>query len=305
MDQKTKSDSLTMPVTAEPIDWQSYYQMMKPTISMLVVVTVVPALFMAQEGLPSFAVAMASLFGTFLASGSAAVFNHLVDSDIDQYMKRTRSRPIPSGKVSTAKAATFGTVCGIASFAILWIWATPLAAWLSLAANFFYVVIYTMYLKRRTVQNIVLGGAAGCVGPLIGWAAVTGDLAWPAWALFMIIFLWTPPHFWSLAIKYKDDYARAKIPMLPTIKGLEVTRRQIFLYTLTLVPTVLSLWAFGAAGWVYGVLSLILTLYFVWLAFVLLRTKENQRAMPLFYYSCFYLFGVFGALTIDQLMAVL
>ncbi len=305
MDQKSKSDSLVMPMTAEPIDWQSYYQMMKPTISMLVVVTVVPALFMAERGLPSLAVALSSLIGTFLASGSAAVFNHLVDSDIDQYMKRTRGRPIPSGRVSTAKAATFGTLCGLVSFAVLYIWSTPLAAWLSLAANAFYVVVYTMYLKRRTVQNIVIGGAAGCVGPLIGWAAVTGSLAWPAWVLFLIIFLWTPPHFWSLAIKYKDDYARANIPMLPTVKGLEVTRRQIFLYTLTLVPTVLSLWVFGAAGWIYGSLSLILTLYFVWLAFVLLRTKENQRAMPLFYYSCFYLFGVFGALTIDQLMAFL
>jgi protoheme IX farnesyltransferase len=305
MDPKSKAAAMTMPMgTAAQVDWQSYYQMMKPTISMLVVVTVVPALFMAQQDLPTLTIALASLIGTYLASGSAAIFNHHVDSDVDAHMKRTRSRPIPAGKVSGAKAATFAVVLGVLSFAILYRWASPLAAWIAVAANAFYVLVYTMYLKRRTVQNIVIGGAAGSVGPLIGWAAVTGELAWPAWVLFAIIFLWTPPHFWALAIKYKDDYARAKIPMLPTVKGLEVTRRQIFAYTLTLVPAVLSLSLYGAAGWFYGVVSVILTLYFVWLAYKLLRSRENQRAMPLFYYSCFYLFGVFGALTIDQLLHI-
>jgi protoheme IX farnesyltransferase len=296
---------MTMPLgTATQVDWQSYYQMMKPTISMLVVVTVVPALFMAQQDLPSLTIALASLIGTYLASGSAAIFNHLVDSDVDAHMKRTRTRPIPAGKVSSGKAAAFGVLLGVLSFFILYRWTSPLAAWIAVAANVFYVVIYTMYLKRRTVQNIVIGGAAGSVGPLIGWAAVTGELAWPAWVLFAIIFLWTPPHFWALAIKYKDDYARANIPMLPTVKGLEVTRRQIFGYTLTLVPAVLSLSFYGAAGWLYGVVSGILTLYFVWLAYKLLQSRENQRAMPLFYYSCFYLFGVFGALTLDQLLHI-
>ncbi|MCX6128861.1 MAG: heme o synthase [Proteobacteria bacterium] len=305
MEHKSKGDFLALPPLATmSFDWQSYYQMMKPTISMLVVVTVIPALFMAQKGLPSLALVFSSLLGTFMASGSAAVFNHLVDSDLDAYMKRTKSRPIPSGKVSTSRAALFGASMGLMSFAILYIWASPLAAWLAVSANIFYVLGYTMFLKRRTVQNIVIGGAAGCVGPLIGWSAVTGRLDWPAWVLFAIIFLWTPPHFWSLAIKYKDDYARANIPMLPTIKGYEITRRQIFLYTLTLLPAVLLLPVFGAASWIFGLSALAMTLYFVWLAFSLYRSKENHRAMPLFYYSCFYLFGVFGALTIDQLLTL-
>lgn len=307
MDHKPKAgNSLTLSLSAPaPIDWQSYYQMMKPTISMLVVVTVVPTLFMAQAQLPSLSVALAALIGTYLASGSAAIFNHLVDSDIDGHMKRTKSRPIPSGKVSGTRAAAFGAVLGILSFMILFHWTTPLAAWIALAANFFYVVVYTMYLKRRTVQNIVIGGAAGAVGPLIGWAAINGRIEWPAWVLFGVIFLWTPPHFWALAIKYKDDYAKAKIPMLPAVRGVPVTRKQIFLYTLTLVPTVFSLTYFGAAGWFYGSVATALTIYFVWLAFRLFQTAENQRAMPLFYYSCFYLFGIFGALTIDRLLVIL
>ncbi len=305
-----KSTVQTFPIHAASdeaplVDWRSYFQMTKPTISLLVVVTVIPALFMTQEAFPSLSVSFIALLGTFLASGSAAIFNHLVDQDIDQHMKRTRARPIPSGRVSSIKAGLLAVAMGIASFALLYQYASPLAAWLGVAANFFYVVIYTMYLKRRTVQNIVLGGAAGCVGPLIGWAATTGTLEWPAWVLFGIIFLWTPPHFWSLAIKYKDDYARANIPMLPTVKGLEVTRQQIFYYTLALIPTVFSLWAFGAAGVIYGVLAGALTLYFVWLAYKLYKTKENQRAMPLFFYSCFYLFGVFGALTLDRIVTLM
>ncbi len=290
---------------AVPLDWRSYFQMTKPTISLLVVVTVIPALFLTQRELPSLQLALVALLGTFLASGSAAIFNHLVDSDIDQHMKRTRTRPIPAGRISTGKAGLFAVTMGLASFALLYKFATPLAAWLGVAANFLYVVVYTMYLKRRTVQNIVIGGAAGCVGPLIGWAAVKGTLEWPAWVLFGIIFLWTPPHFWSLAIKYKDDYARANIPMLPTVKGLEVTRKQIFFYSTLLIPCVLSLSVFGVAGWIYGVIAGALTFYFVWLAYKLYATKENQRAMPLFYYSCFYLFGVFGALTIDRLVFLL
>ena len=291
--------------SSDRIDWRSYYQMTKPTISMLVVVTCVPTLFMAGPSVPSLGLVLATLIGTFLASGSASIFNHLVDSDIDQMMKRTRLRPIPAGKVSGKKAATFATVLGVTSFVLLYTCATPLAAWISLAANAFYVLFYTMFLKRRTVQNIVIGGAAGAVGPMIGWAAVTGTIGWPAWVLFGIIFLWTPPHFWALAIKYKDDYAKVGVPMLPAVKGVEVTRLQILLYTLTLVPAVASLFWFGAAGWTYFSISMLLTLYFVWLAFKLYSTRENQRAMPLFYYSCFYLFGVFGALTLDKLLVLL
>ncbi|RYZ57843.1 MAG: protoheme IX farnesyltransferase [Proteobacteria bacterium] len=305
-----KSTAQSFPLAAEaasstPVDWRSYFSMTKPTISLMVVVTVIPALFLTQNELPSLKLSLVALIGTFLASGSSAIFNHLADSDIDQHMKRTRTRPIPAGKISSTRAATLAIAMAIASFALLYTMATPLAAWLGVIGNILYAVVYTMYLKRRTVQNIVLGGAAGCFGPLIGWAAMTGTIEWPAWVLFGIIFLWTPPHFWSLAIKYKDDYARANIPMLPTVKGLEVTRQQILFYSVLLIPCVLSLSVFGIAGWIYGIIAGALTLYFVWLAFRLYTTRENQRAMPLFFYSCFYLFGVFGALTLDRLVYLL
>ena len=278
------------------------YQMMKPTISLLVVVTVIPTLIMANGSMPSLNLVLVTLLGTYLASGSAGIFNHLADSDIDGYMQRTRSRPLPTGKVSQPLALFVAVSLGAVSFAMLYLGATPLAAWVALAANGFYVLVYTMYLKRRTVQNIVIGGAAGAVGPLIGWAAVTNTLSLPSWYLFAIIFLWTPPHFWALAIKYKDDYAKANIPMMPSVRGVQVTKRQIFLYTLSLLPPVVALYWGGDAGWIYLSLSGALTLYFIWLALVLLRSSDEKKAMPLFYYSCFYLFGIFGALTLDRIL---
>ncbi|SME89442.1 heme o synthase [Pseudobacteriovorax antillogorgiicola] len=278
------------------------YQMMKPTISLLVVVTVVPTLIMANGSMPSLQLTLVTLLGTYLASGSAGIFNHLADSDIDGHMNRTRSRPLPTGKVSQRLAFFVATFLGIISFVMLYRWATPLAAWVALAANGFYVLVYTMYLKRRTVQNIVIGGAAGAVGPLIGWAAVQNTLAMPAWYLFAVIFLWTPPHFWALAIKYRDDYAKAKIPMMPSVRGVPETKKQIFYYTLSLLPPIFLLFWGGDAGWVYLSLSALLTGYFIWLAYKLLRSTGEAKAMPLFYYSCFYLFGIFGALTLDRVL---
>ena len=298
----TEADRLKPAAVPEVYLWKFYWHMMKPTISFLVVVTVVPSLIMASEGLPSLGLFIATLGGTFLASGSAGMFNHLVDSDIDSHMARTQSRPIPAGHVSRPLAFTVATSLGLLSFWILWSFAHPVAALVALAANFFYVVIYTMILKRRTVQNIVIGGAAGAVGPLIGSAAVSGVMDWTAWALFAVIFLWTPPHFWALAIKYRDDYRLAGIPMLPSVKGVPATSRQIFLYTLTLLPPVMSLSFGGEAGWLYGMVALLMTAYFIWLAWQLLRTKDESKAMPLFLYSCLYLFGIFGALTIDRLL---
>lgn len=283
--------------------WRNYFQMTKPTISLLVVVTVVPTLFMAagDEGL-SMATLLFALVGTYMASSSAGMFNHLVDSDIDSHMNRTKKRPLPSGSVARTSAAWLASGLAVLSFGLLYFGASPLAAWTALAANAFYVVVYTMYLKPRTVQNIVIGGAAGSVGPLIGWAAVTNQFAWPAWALFLIIFLWTPPHFWALAIKYKDDYARAKVPMLPSVKGVAVTRQQILLYSLSLLPAVVSLPLGGQAGWVYSMISVPATLYFIYLAFRLWKSENEKLAMPLFIYSCFYLFFIFGALTIDHMV---
>jgi protoheme IX farnesyltransferase len=289
-------------VRSQSASWMDYFQLTKPTISLLVVVTVIPGLLLASESIPSMRTILAALMGTWLASSSAAVFNHFVDSNIDQQMARTKRRPVASGRVQTSTALVFGTVLGLLSIAVLAWFTTIEAAVIAVAANVFYVVVYTMYLKPRTVQNIVIGGAAGAVGPLIGWAAVDGSLGWPAWVLFAVIFMWTPPHFWALAIKYKDDYRAAGIPMMPVVRGDDVTRRQMFWYSLSLVPLVASLYWFGAAGWIYLLVSMSLTLVFVWLAWKLWRTKDNRHAMPLFHYSCLYLFGVFGALMADLLL---
>lgn len=293
--------------------WRDYFQLTKPTISMLVVVTAVPAMLMpVMRGTnttgATLPVAMAALLGTWLASASASVFNHLLDHDVDMNMGRTRGRPLPSGRISNWKAFWFAAALGLFSWLILDFLASPVSAWTAVAANAFYVLVYTAFLKRRTVQNIVIGGAAGAVGPLIGWAACTNDIgfvsAWPAWALFAIIFLWTPPHFWALAIKYKSDYAAANIPMMPVVRGEAVTRWQMLLYTIALVPAVASLYWYGAAGMVYLIPSMLLTLLFVRYAWRLWRTGDSALVMPLFHYSCFYLFGIFGSLTVDRLLSL-
>lgn len=286
--------------------WRDYFNLTKPTITLLVVVTVLPGILLASSHpLPKMTLVVCCLLGTWLASSSAAVFNHLVDADIDRHMIRTKRRPVASGRVNNLNAMVFGTALGLSSFLVLSLGASLMAALIAVAANAFYVLFYTMYLKRRTVQNIVIGGAAGAVGPLIGWTAVNPSLGWQAVALFFIIFLWTPPHFWALAIKYKDDYAAAGVPMMPVVRGDQETRRQIFLYTLSLVPVVASLTIFGQAGWIYLTAAMAFTLYFAWMAWKLLKTADNRLAMPLFHYSCLYLFGVFGALVFDRLVSLL
>lgn len=278
--------------------------MTKPSISLLVVFTVLPTLFMAQSetGNLNYLVAFISLFGTYLASSSSGIFNHLIDWQIDAAMARTKKRPIPSGRVNRLVAFFLAVVLGVSSYLMLYAYTTPLAANIALFANFFYVVIYTLILKPRTPQNIVIGGAAGSVGPLIGWAAVTGTIEWPAWVLFMVIFLWTPPHFWALAIKYKDDYKKANIPMLPSVKGVKTTKNQIFIYTALLIPTVAALLYEQRASYIYGVISLGMTFYFAYLAFKLLNQDSEKKAMGVFYYSLLYIFGVFGSLTIDRVI---
>jgi protoheme IX farnesyltransferase len=247
-------------------------------------------------------VSLAALLGTALASASAAVFNQILEVQIDTDMERTQGRSIPSGKVGVVQACSFGIALGVAALTILYFRATPLAALIAFCGQAFYIFIYTLLLKRRTTQNIVIGGAAGAVGPLIGWAAITGDLSWQAWMLFLIITLWTPPHFWALALKYSADYARAGIPMYPVVYGGHKTRRAIFLYSATLLPPILFLYAFNAAGLIYLAISLPLTHKIVFDALQLYRSQNNSSAMRLFHYSCLYTFGVFGALTFDRLM---
>lgn len=280
------------------------FALTKPTITLLVVVTAVPTLLIAPAAahVSSFLwIGLLALLGTGLASASASVFNHLIDRDIDEIMVRTRKRPVASGHVSVPVAFTWGAFLGALSLIVLYA-AHPLAAIVGFLANAFYVLIYTLILKRSTDQNIVIGGAAGAVGPLIGWAAMSGTLGWEAWMLFALIFLWTPPHFWALAIKYQDDYKQAGIPMRPVTAGNQTTRREIFLYTLPLLPCCLALSLFGKSSWFFGLVATYATWLFIKKAWILYRTADNKLAMPVFHYSCIYLFIIFGALTIDALI---
>jgi protoheme IX farnesyltransferase len=235
-------------------------------------------------------------------SASAAVFNQVIERETDQKMRRTSGRSLPSGRIPGIAAVGYGVLLGILGFASLWNKAHPLAAWISLAGHLFYVVIYTKVLKKRSVQNIVIGGAAGSVGPLIGWAAASGELTVAPWIMFLIIFLWTPPHFWALALKYKSDYAQAGIPMYPVVYGDARTRKVIFLYSVTLIPAILALYFQGACGELYLAIASILTGKFVADAYLLWRDGHNQRAMPLFHYSCVYTLGIFAAMAFDGLI---
>ncbi|MBC61270.1 MAG: protoheme IX farnesyltransferase [Zetaproteobacteria bacterium] len=272
----------------------------KPTITLLVVVTTLPSLLLASKQMPSLFMITMTLLGTALASGSAAVFNQLIESKIDCEMERTKKRSLPSGRLSNYQAAIFAVIMGLAAFLILYFLAKPLAAFIAFAGHVYYVFFYTMFLKKKTPQNIVIGGAAGAVGPLIGWAAVTGTLDWPAWILFLMIVLWTPPHFWALALKYKEDYAKVGIPMYPVIYGDKKTHKQMFLYTLSLVPTIVVLYIGGVVGVSYLFCAGAFTIKFIWDAYKLLLTGDNKLAMPLFHYSCTYAFILFLGLVFDK-----
>ena len=279
-----------------------FLAMSKPTVSLLVVVTLIPAMVMASEVGPSPLVVVAAVLGTFFASASAGIFNHVVEMESDKLMHRTRQRPLPIGRVTRLTAALAATILGLLSFVVLFFGAHPLAAWIALLANAFYVCVYTIFLKKRTVQNIVIGGAAGAVGPLIGWAAVSGTLSVDAWLQFFLIFMWTPPHFWALALKYKDDYARANIPMLPVVYGDQVTRKQIAVYAVLMVPVVIAIMWISQSSLPAWILNLGLTLSFAWMSLRLFLSGENKLAMPVFHLSCFYLFVIFSVLTVDQIL---
>ena len=280
----------------------AYYRLTKPEIIFLLLVTTVPAMFLAGRGVPSPWLILATLVGGALAAGSANAMNQYLDRDIDQVMKRTRRRPLPSSAVTPEQALRFGFVLGAVSFFFLAITVNVLAAELALSAIAFYVFVYTMWLKRSTTQNIVIGGAAGAVPALVGWAAVTGSLAAPAWVLFAIIFVWTPPHFWALALRYQGDYAAAGVPMLPVVKGEDETRRQIFLYSLVLFGTSLVLVPVAHMGFVYLATAVGLGGAFVYRALRLWNTGDPARSWGLFKFSIWYLAALFGAVAVDALL---
>ena len=280
----------------------AYLELTKPRISMLVGITALPALLLAAQGMPPARVFWGALIGTLLAAGSAASFNMYFDRDIDGRMERTRRRPLPSGRLAPASALGLGFVLAALSWATLAGFTNLLAASIGLVSIFYYAVVYTVWLKRRTPQNIVIGGAAGASAPLIAWAAVAGHVSVPAVLLAGIVFLWTPPHFWALALCRRDDYARAGIPMLPVTHGEPETRRQILLYTLVLVPVTLALVPLGVAGWIYGVPAAVLGAVFIGGAWRLAAAPGEARAMRLFGFSIVYLFALYALLTIDAIV---
>jgi heme o synthase len=281
----------------------AYVALTKPRIIVLLLITTVPAMILAASGLPSAWLVLATLAGGTLAAGSANAINMYLDRDIDQVMRRTRSRPLPGHRIEPQHALRFGFTLGAVAFAFLASFVNGLAATLALSAIAFYVFVYTMWLKRTTDQNIVIGGAAGAVPVLVGWAAVTGGLAWPAWVLFAVVFVWTPPHFWALAMRVRDDYAAAGVPMMPVVRGEVETRRQILLYALVLFCVTLLLVPVAHMGPVYAGTAVVLGGVFVYRALVLWRSGSNDDAWRLFKYSVLYLAALFGAVAVDALIA--
>ncbi|MGH8874019.1 MAG: heme o synthase [Acidimicrobiia bacterium] len=275
----------------------AYFALTKPRIIELLLITTVPAMVVAAGGWPGTWLVVATLVGGSLSAGGANALNSYLDRDIDRVMRRTARRPLPTARVEPARAALFGWVLGAAGFAWLWLAVNLLAAAISTAALLFYVLVYTIGLKRATVENIVIGGAAGAAPPLVGWAAVTGELSLAAWIMFAIVFYWTPPHFWALALRYRDDYARAGVPMLPVVAGVEVTTRRILVYSGALV--LVSLLMVPAAGlrWVYLAAAVGLG---GWLVVEALRlARRPRRAMTMFGYTNLYLAALFAAMWVD------
>ncbi|MHB8618799.1 MAG: heme o synthase [Chloroflexota bacterium] len=277
-----------------------YVALTKPEIIVLLLVTTVCAMFIASRSAPSPWLILWTTVGGALAAGGANALNCYVDHDIDELMTRTRRRPIPSGRMEPTQVLVFGLTLAVSSFLVMLLGVNMLAAVLSLCGLLFYVFVYTMWLKRSTPQNIVIGGAAGAVPPLVGWAAVTGRVDLAAWLLFGIIFIWTPPHFWALALLIKKDYARAGIPMLPVVRTEDHTRWQIFWYSVLLLPLVVMLVAIGALGYLFLVLAVGLTGVFIWYAAVLLRQATLGWARRLYRYSLLYLALLFGSMVLDH-----
>ena len=279
-----------------------YVMLTKPRVIELLLVTTLPSMILAKGGLPSVGLMLAVLIGGGLAAGGANTLNCYIERDRDQIMKRTHGRPLPMGEVSPKAALIFGLTLEVAAFIWLSLTANVLSAALALSAMLFYIFVYTIWLKPRTPQNIVIGGAAGAVPALVGWAAVNNSLALAPWLLFVIIFLWTPPHFWALAVRYRDDYAKAGIPMLPVVKGLKVAGQQIFIYSIIVAIASVSLQLTGTVGWIYTVSAIILSSLFVGFAYRLMRGMTPESAIKFFMFSNTYLAVLFAMVAVDVLV---
>lgn len=278
----------------------AYIALTKPRIIELLLITTVPAMVLAAGSWPGTWLVLATLIGGSLSAGGANALNMYYDRDIDGLMRRTRSRPLARHEVPPRNAFVFGTLLGVAGFAWLWVFTTMLAAIISTAALVFYVFVYTLRLKRSTTSNIVIGGAAGAAPVLVGWAAVTGTVGVPAWALFLIVFYWTPPHFWALALRYKDDYAAAGVPMLPVVAGVEATTRRMLLYTGLMVAVTLMLAPLARMSWIYLVAAVVLGGWFLLDTWRVVRNPD--QAMRLFTTSTVYLSALFASVMLDVLL---
>jgi len=280
----------------------AYVALTKPRIIELLLVTTLPTMVVAQQGLPSVGLMVATLVGGTLAAGGANAINMYVDRDIDALMERTKNRPLVTGEMSPAAALTFAIGLEVVAFVVLWALVNLLSAVLAVSACLFYVFVYTLWLKRTSKQNIVIGGAAGAVPVLVGWAAVTNSLAWAPVLMFAIIFVWTPPHFWALAIRYRDDYAAADVPMLPAVESLRYTAIRILAYTILLWALTLVLAPVADLGGIYVASAVVLGALFTAMAVRLLRNPTPPVAMRLFTFSITYLTVLWVAMAVDVLV---
>jgi protoheme IX farnesyltransferase len=296
------------PSTRSGVDvLRGYIALTKPRIIELLLVTTIPTMVVAANGIPGLWLIVATLIGGTLAAGGANAFNMVLDRDIDAIMERTKRRPLVTGVVSPRAATIFAVALELAAFAALALWVNMLSAYLAIAATAFYVVVYTFWLKRRSKQNIVIGGAAGAVPVLVGWAAVTNSLSWTPVLLFLVIFIWTPPHFWALAVRYRDDYEAANVPMMPVVTSLQRTTLEILVYSVIMWAVTVLVGPVAHLGWIYAITALVLGALFAFYALRLYRHARNDRAdvaeaMRLFHFSITYLTALFVLMAVDVLV---
>ena len=304
----TPDEALAEPLPAAPLpaDWRDLLALTKPKVMRLVVYTGLAGL-LAAPGPVNIILGFTAVLCIALAAGAAGALNQWYESDIDALMKRTANRPLPAGRMTRQTALHFGVGLSVFSVVLMDLATNHVAAaWLAVSIRF-YVLIYTVWLKRRTAQNIVIGGAAGAFPPLIGWVAATGQVTTMPILLFAIIFLWTPPHFWAVSLFVRMDYARAGVPMMPVVAGVTSTRRQILLYTLPMIAAAIAPWAMGYSGWIYGATAVVLNIIFLVLAIAVWRNTATEPAQMapekrLFAFSILYLFVLFGALVADRML---
>ncbi len=282
------------------LSWKNYLELCKPKVVILLVFTAIVGMFLAVPGMPPISNMLYGTLGIGLAASSAAAINHFIDQKADAEMSRTRHRPLPTGELNSYNVLVFAAALGLIAMAILVYFVNPLTAALTFLSLIGYAIIYTIYLKHMTPQNIVIGGAAGAAPPVLGWCAITGEIHPHALLLFLIIFVWTPPHFWALAVAKREEYAKAEIPMLPVTHGPKFTRLQILLYTVLLLIVTLLPYLTGMSSLIYLISALALGLGFIYFAIQMIRNQDNKTAMKTFFYSINYLMLLFAAILIDH-----